>query len=87
MCEQAILERGGIRNCVPGKPSPFIPNADRDCSIHVAAALDVNALVGVLSIAVDYCICKRFTQSHLNLCFASIRLPEGKNEAHELIHE
>src|SRR5882724_6518770 len=69
------------------KSSSLVPDRDRDFSVHVAAAPDINAFVRILTIAVGHSIRKRFMQRHLNVSLAGIRASKVENEPHELINE
>lgn len=77
----------GVRNLLAVKPLSLVPDSDRDFSVHVAAAVDVDALVRVLPGAVNYGIRQGFTQSRLDVDLASISASKLQNEAHELINE
>jgi hypothetical protein len=54
---------------------------------ELAAAIDVDALVRVLPVAVDHGIRQGFTKSRLDVDLASIRASKLQNKAHELINE
>jgi hypothetical protein len=71
-------------NC---RPALGAEDRDRDFSVHVAAAVDLDALVRVLPVAMDYGIRKGFPESHLDVDLAFIRASKFQNETHELIHE
>ena len=85
--EQPVFCSGGIRDSAGVKPSSLVPNGDQDFSVCVAAALYVNALAGVLTVAVDHGIRKGFPHGHLDVDLASIRRSKVQNERHELIYE
>jgi hypothetical protein len=87
MREQQVLSKGGIRDCAAVKPSALVPNCDWDFPVHVTAAVDVNALAWVFTVAVDHGIRKSFMQRHLNVSLATIRVSKAQNEAQELIRE
>jgi len=87
MCEQPVLWTCGIRQCIGVKSSPLVSNADRHFSVHVAAAFDKNPFVRVLTIAMDYCVRKGFTQSQFNFDLASVRVSKVQDEPYELINE
>ncbi len=85
MREQQVFWSRGIRNFLAVEPLSLVPDRDRDFSVHVAAAVDVDALVRVLPVAVDYGIRSGFAESHLDVDLASFRTSKLQNEAHELI--
>jgi hypothetical protein len=87
MREQQVFWSRGIRNFLAVEALSLVPDRDRDFSGHVAAAVDVDALVRVLPIAVDYGIRKGFTESGLDVDLTAICASKLQNEAHELINE
>ena len=87
MREQPIFWVCRIRHSVGVKSSPLVPNADREFAVNVAAAFDKNPFVRVLTIAMDYCVRKGFTQSQFNFDLASVRVSKVQDEPYELINE
>jgi hypothetical protein len=85
--KQQVFWSRGICNFLAVEPLSLVPDRDRDLSVYVAAAVDVDTLVRVLPVAVDYGIRKGFTESRLDVDLASICASKLQNEAHELINE
>ena len=62
MREQQVFWSRGIRNFLAVEPLSLVPDSDRDFSVHVAPAVDVDTLVRVLPVTVDYGIRKSLTE-------------------------
>jgi hypothetical protein len=54
--------------------------------MSMAAARNINALTGILFVAVDYGIRYRLVQCDFYVGFTSICISEDRNEPHELIY-
>jgi hypothetical protein len=87
MRKQQVFSKGRVQYSVVIKTSSFVPNLNRDFSVHVATARDVNPFAGVLTATVDHGIRQGFMQSHLDVSLASVRISKIQNEAYELIRE
>jgi len=69
------------------KSRPFVADRDPDLSIGIASARNINALIGVLVIAMDYGVRNGLSHCRLNFEFASICFPRIRDKRQQFINK